>query len=141
MRTKLEKKFIGLSKVGNFYQYVLCNPSEISQILMNLIGNSIHAIENQAQPWIRIEVTGNENKTSIAVVDSGSGISKELQNKIFDPFFTTKAPGVGTGTGLSLCQSLAERNQGLLKYQERNGNTRFVLTLESKQPESKAQTA
>jgi signal transduction histidine kinase len=99
MRTKLEKKFIGLSKVGNFDQYVLCNPSEISQILMNLIGNSIHAIENQAQPWIRIEVTGNENKTSIAVVDSGSGISKELQNKIFDPFFTTKAPGVGTGDG------------------------------------------
>jgi len=88
--------------------------AQLRQALMNMCLNSADAITGEGT--IRIVVTASEideavagsltlargRYVSIRVVDTGAGISREIQNRIFEPFFTTKQPGAGTGTGLGL---------------------------------------
>jgi CheY-like chemotaxis protein len=66
----------------------------------------------------------------LEVLDTGPGILPELQARIFEPFFTTKPAGVGTGLGLSLCQSIIAGHEGALRVESAPGyGARFVVTL------------
>ncbi len=80
-----------------------CNPSNIYQILSNLIKNSIlHGFKDTATPIIDIKVFKENSNTIILYKDNGSGIPKRLHKKVFEPFYTTKRGSGGTGLGLNI---------------------------------------
>lgn len=106
---------------------------EITQVLLNLLNNSIDAIEFADHKWIKISVLNDDQYLEIKVTDSGLGIPLELQNKIFQPFFTSKEIGKGTGLGLSLSQTIMKNHQGQLFIDLKSQNTCFVLRLPKRQ--------
>jgi signal transduction histidine kinase len=91
---------------------VECIPSQINQVLMNLLVNAGHAIEGKGKIILR---TGRDGEgVFIEIADTGRGIPSENLNRIFDPFFTTKPVGKGTGLGLSISYGIVQRHQGRL---------------------------
>ncbi len=108
---------------------VACRPTEISQVLLNLLNNAFDAIQDQDDKWIEINVKENDNGLQISVVDSGFGIDPAIQNKIMQPFFTTKSLGKGMGLGLSLSKGIIESHKGMLSLDVSSHNTCFVIDL------------
>lgn len=106
---------------------VNCHSIQISQIFLNLFNNSLDAIENENEKWIKVEIFSNNNLVQVCIIDSGKGISPDVAEKMMTPFFTTKGIGNGTGLGLSISNGLAEVNGGTLKYMTKDGHTCFVL--------------
>jgi two-component system NtrC family sensor kinase len=106
-----------------------CSPTQISQVLMNLIGNSFDAISDLNEKWIDIEVIESLSSYSIFVKDSGQGIESAIASKIKQPFFTTKEIGKGTGLGLSISNGIIQQHGGLLEYVPNQKNTTFVFSL------------
>jgi PAS domain S-box-containing protein len=94
-------------------------PSEIRQVVANLISNSIDALENGGQVRIRVSAatqwSGSRlHGVRLTVADSGSGIPPEALTQLFQPFFTTKRD-VGTGLGLWVCKSIVENHHGSIR--------------------------
>jgi len=86
----------------------------IEQVLINLINNSIHALENIEKKKITLKAyINNGGKRTIQVIDNGQGIIKEVGDKIFIPFFTTKTSG--SGIGLSLSKQIMRSHHGNIK--------------------------
>ncbi len=108
---------------------ILCRQIQISQILINLLGNAFDAVEHLEDKWVSLEVTQKNGLVSISVTDSGNGISQEIADKMARPFFSTKEPGKGMGLGLSLSRRIAEEHKASLKYDATSSNTRFVLEM------------
>lgn len=113
---------------------IQCYASQINQVFMHLLSNSVDAIHQSFKmgqlSWptsleetshnageIRISTKYLENeRVIISISDNGPGINPELQSRIFDPFFTTKPIGSGTGLGLSVSyQIIVEKHQGTLE--------------------------
>lgn len=113
--------------------YFSCRPSQISQVLLNLLNNSFDAIENSEQPWITIEIASKESSKNLSfviiVTDSGQGIPETVRQKMMDPFFTTKEVGKGTGLGLPISKGIIEEHGGTLIYDAQFKNTRFIIEL------------
>lgn len=122
---------------------VRMDPSQIDQILVNLVVNSRDAIKGVGQ--IVIE-THNVNPEALrgrlppgaalgeyvllAVSDDGCGMNAEQQSHIFEPFFTTKEKGVGTGLGLSTVYGIVKQNRGFIKvFSEPGKGARFSIFL------------
>lgn len=110
-------------------QYVHGIPTQISQIILNLLNNAFDAVAELDEKWVQIEVDRMNDNIHIRVTDSGNGIPAEVVNKLMQPFFTTKKVGKGTGLGLSISKGIAEMFRGELCYKIHNGKTSFVLTL------------
>lgn len=81
---------------------LFCYSGKINQLVMNLLSNSVQAIEHEGRIEIETSFLDDTNHIKIAISDTGSGIPEGVGDKIFDPFFTTKAAGKGTGLGLSI---------------------------------------
>ena len=92
--------------------------TEISQVLMNLIGNSMDAVESLPEKWIHIKAMTENDKIIISVTDSGRGIPSMVVDKMMNPFFTTKEVGKGTGLGLSISTGIIQSHDGRLFYDE-----------------------
>jgi two-component system, NtrC family, sensor kinase len=109
---------------------VTCSPSQINQVILNLLSNAAHATsEGTGTITVRTAPLGPAH-VAVEVADNGSGISADVLPKIFDPFFTTKAVGKGTGLGLSICYKIAQNHGGKLEVQSKKGaGTRFTLVL------------
>lgn len=121
---------IKFTVIHNAYgAHIEANKTLFEQVLVNLVLNSIDAIEELQEQWIKIEISKNNSFLKIEVTDSGHGISSDSVNKIFDPFYTTKTVGKGTGLGLSLCRSIMEMHNGSLKYIENSPHTKFEIQL------------
>lgn len=110
---------------------LICYPSFISQVLLNLLNNAIDALENAAVKKILVSAYVEKNWIHIAVSDSGPGVPKEIEKKIFEPFFTTKTFGKGTGLGLSISKGLVQVHEGELLYNRDNNMTTFIVRLPS----------
>jgi C4-dicarboxylate-specific signal transduction histidine kinase len=110
---------------------IRCRAVQISQVLLNLISNSCHAIAAAPEKWIQISVRASRDFTEIMVADSGSGIAPEVQEKMFQPFYTTKEIGEGTGLGLSISKGIAEIHGGSLILDQTSPHTCLVLRLPS----------
>ncbi|MER2999359.1 sensor histidine kinase [Pontibacter populi] len=92
----------------------------LDQVLINLLVNAIEAVKDQPEPEITLTAyTDSENKTVIKIIDNGTGMSKEVQEKIFIPFFSTKKQG--SGIGLSLCKQIILLHRGTLQVQSELG--------------------
>jgi len=100
---------------------------------VNLLANAHYALRETPPPHQIILTTQYDvaqQEVRLAVLDTGPGIPPPLQARIFEPFFTTKPAGVGTGLGLSLCQSIIAGHDGMLRVESPPGyGARFVVTL------------
>jgi signal transduction histidine kinase/PAS domain-containing protein len=112
---------------------IKCQPVALSKAIINLINNSIDAVEKIENKWIKISITHNGNevdsKIIMKITDAGLGIPKPIKEKILNPFFTTKEIGKGTGLGLSICESIIKNHQGMLYVDDEEPNTTFVIEL------------
>ncbi len=114
---------------------VPCMPSEIEQVMLNLIKNGIHAIRargDDAPPGkLSIRSSRNGPYAVIQVEDNGIGMSDEVRKRIFEPFFTTKDVGSGTGLGLSVSYFIICTNhRGQMEAQSEPGRgTCFTIRL------------
>lgn len=117
---------------------VECIQSQINQVVMNLLVNAAHAIEQFGRITLR---TGRaEDQVWIEVEDNGGGIEAKLLNRIFEPFFTTKPVGKGTGLGLALSYNIMQKHSGSIEVHSEVGvGTRFRLNLPITQPSAKPQ--
>jgi signal transduction histidine kinase len=101
---------------------VLANEGELSQVLLNLLLNSVHAMPEGGVITLSAGVAGRA--VWMEVSDTGSGIPEEIRGQIFDAFFTTKEQGQGTGLGLSISHQILAAGGGslvLLESQEGAG--------------------
>lgn len=108
---------------------ILCRGVEISQVLVNLLGNAFDAVKDAPGPWVEIAVKEVPGKVEISVTDSGNGIPEGVRANIFQPFFTTKPVGKGTGLGLSVSAGIISSHEDSLRYDENCANTRFSFAL------------
>lgn len=124
---KAKRQNVEISMELNTDSSILCDSVEIEQVLVNLINNAIDAAEKNAEKWIRIRAFNLLDKIVINVIDSGTGIPEEIQDKLFQPFFTTKEVGLGTGLGLSISRGIAEKHGAILHLNKDHQNTCFEL--------------
>ena len=115
--------------------YVLADPTQIHQILMNLCTNAFHAMEETGgtlsislkKKFLYLSDFSSElhvqpgDFLQLSIADTGSGISPDIQKKIFDPFFTTKEVGKGTGMGLSVTHGIVKSYGGFVTFDSKPG--------------------
>jgi two-component system NtrC family sensor kinase len=85
----------------------------IKQVVMNILVNAQHAIEQKGSITVRTRKIGD--KVEISIADTGCGIPEKDLQRIFDPFFTTKAVGQGTGLGLAVSHGIVEAHGGTIE--------------------------
>ena len=96
------------------------DPSQLRQVLINLLTNAIYATNVGGKITIRLEAM--DETITLIVQDTGQGIPKENLNKIFEPFFSTKPPGEGTGLGLFVTRGIVEKLGGIIEVTSKLGN-------------------
>ncbi len=110
-------------------QRLTANEIQLSQMILNLILNGFHAME-QAGGTLTLTTNFDETHIHIQIADTGCGIAREIQSKIFEPFFTTKETGKGTGLGLSIVAQVVEDHQGNIRLESKEGSgTTFTVSL------------
>ncbi|RYZ76956.1 MAG: PAS domain S-box protein, partial [Proteobacteria bacterium] len=110
---------------------VLCRPTELCQVLLNLLSNAFDAIDERkdGERWVEISGTYRFSRILLNVTDSGPGIPKAVSDRMHEPFFTTKPLGKGTGLGLSISKGIVENHGGHITLDSACKNTRFVMDL------------
>lgn len=126
---KLNDSFVILQVTGNSQVKIEGRIVQLSQVLINLINNSIDAMNRIEEKWIMVDIKSDELMVQISVIDAGRGIPHEIARDIMKPFYTTKHAGKGTGLGLSISQGIIEKKGGSLYYDHRSIHTRFVIEL------------
>lgn len=109
--------------------FIFADPIQIQQVLLNLLFNAIHSMEdvqNQDKKII-LNKTSDDDKVKISVRDFGSGISDDIKNKLFKPFSTTREKGFGIG--LAVSKSIIDSYQGKI-YAENNFDGGATFTFE-----------
>lgn len=116
---------------------VPCVAGEFNQVVLNLVVNAAHAIEERLgkgggeKGCITVSTAVKGACAEVRVADTGTGIPEAIQHKIFTPFFTTKEVGRGTGQGLSIARTaVVEKLGGTLTFETSMGvGTTFIITL------------
>ena len=144
---QLAKSVVASTKVKKLFGETLpisCSPSQINQVLLNLITNAVQAVGDAEDGKVtvvsRMQDSGH---VAVDVIDNGAGIPAHVLPRIFDPFFTTKPVGQGTGLGLSIVYKIVEQHGGVISVHSKEGvGTKFTLTLpldaEANMPEAVA---
>ena len=118
---------------------LFCYPGQLNQVFMNLLSNSIHALDKEGEIRI-ITKKIDQNTAEIRIKDTGKGIKKKLLEHIFEPFFTTKDVGKGTGLGLSISYGIIEKHKGTINVESEEGKgTEFIIQLPIRQKAEKQQ--
>ncbi len=97
--------------LGGNLPHVAGSPSELQQLVLNLVNNAMDAMEkNGGDLTLSTRLAGD--RVVLTVSDTGHGMPKAVAARIFEPFFTTKAVGKGTGLGLSICYGIVKKLGG-----------------------------
>ncbi|MDX9988118.1 DAHL domain-containing protein [Thiothrix unzii] len=108
---------------------IICSPSQINQVFLNLINNACQAT-NPENGVVTITTKALADGVAIDISDNGKGIQDEHLSRIFDPFFTTKKVGEGTGLGLSIVQRIIKEHGGTIQVSSKvDVGTRFTVLL------------
>lgn len=103
--------------------------TELQQVFLNLVNNSIQAMEGEGGS-LSITCREDNGQALVTVADTGPGIPAANLNRIFDPFFTTKPVGKGSGLGLSICFGIIHQLGGEIDVESTVGQgTRFIVRL------------
>ncbi len=96
---------------------VLADPQQMKQVLLNLLLNSLQAINGQG--WLTLATATQGTEIVLTIQDNGAGIPPEALPHIFDPFFTTKP--TGTGLGLAVSRSIIQEHGGRITVDSQVG--------------------
>jgi signal transduction histidine kinase len=116
---------------------VPCIPSEIQQVIFNLLKNAAQAMNGMnRQPVIEVKTSGSGQEAVIEVSDNGPGMDEKTRRRVFEPFFTTKNIGYGTGLGLSVSYFIiASNHRGKISVEsESEKGTKFIIRLPLNSP-------
>lgn len=119
---------------------------KLIQVVFNIVGNAIKAVGDSGNILFRTRVMRNftiNQKThrlalKLEIVDDGKGVPDDIRDKLFYPMISGSAQG--TGLGLSIAQSLANKHHGVIEFESRPGETRFILLLPIKADQDKQKT-
>ena len=109
-----------------------CRPTQIFQVIINLLNNAHDAIQLQENKWVELELVSQQSNIKLIITDSGGGIPAKIREKMFNPFFSTKEVQYGTGLGLSISSAIIKKHHGSLTYDDQHPFTRFVVNLPKK---------
>jgi len=133
LRSQMGSRIELITNFDENLEPIYCYPGQLNQVFMNLLSNSIQAIE--ANGIIEITTSDKDDHVKVEMSDTGVGIPEDVADKIFDPFFTTKDVGVGTGLGLSISYGIIEKHSGTIKVESKIGTgTKFIIRI-PKQPQ------
>lgn len=108
---------------------VAASPSELQQVLLNLVNNAVDAIDSEGGT-VKVITSRQGDLISLTVTDTGIGIAEANLSRIFDPFYTTKPVGQGTGLGLSICYGIVNKLGGEIKVSSAKGKgSKFTVLL------------
>jgi two-component system C4-dicarboxylate transport sensor histidine kinase DctB len=102
----------------------------LQQVLVNLMTNAMHAMEDQPVKHIVLSCSAQQDRVLVAVEDTGTGITNDNLKRIFDPFYTTKKSGQGLGLGLTISDRIVRDFGGKIIYVPTASGARFEFTLE-----------
>ncbi len=122
------KNRITIEKILGSLPEVECHIGQINQVLMNILINACHAIENEGRIAIVTRVLPGEH-VSIEISDSGKGIAEENKKRIFEPFFTTKPENIGTGLGLPISRDIIKKHHGEIEIVSQPGMGTHVTVI------------
>ena len=107
---------------------ILCSPSRINQVFINLVTNAVQAMDGKGT--LTITTKARDGWVDVEVCDTGCGIAPEHLDKIMDPFFTTKPVGQGTGLGLSIVRKIVDEHGGKIAVDSQVGvGTTITISL------------
>ena len=129
LKSRCKKENIELSyNLANNIPRVVADKSQLHQVLVNLVVNSIQAIKTKGK--INISTDFDEQNIYLKVSDTGTGISEDIIDKIFIPFFTTKKINEGTGIGLSVVNGIISSHSGSINVKSiKNKETLFKINI------------
>lgn len=111
-------------------RYILCDESQIKQVLLNICKNAAEAMSDMEDPKLVLEagIIEDNNSVYIKISDNGIGMDEEILSKIGTAFFTTKQGG--TGLGLSVCYDIVKQHGGQINVSSQKGfGTSFTINL------------
>ena len=111
-------------------RYIICDETQIRQVILNICKNAVEAMEGILSPILHISTGLNEYKKEvfIRISDNGSGIDNKTIKKIGTPFFTTKK--TGTGLGLNACYQIIKEHKGRINIESDLGKgTTFTIVI------------
>ncbi|MEO0898489.1 MAG: tetratricopeptide repeat protein [Bacteroidota bacterium] len=127
LKNQIKKKVEIVKNYGKI-PAVQCYPGKLNQVFMNLLSNAIQAIEGQGK--ITLTTSQEGERVNIQIVDTGKGMSQEVQNRIFEPFYTTKEIGKGTGLGLAISLGIIQDHNATIQVDSEEGRgTAFTISL------------
>jgi two-component system, NtrC family, sensor kinase len=124
VRGRLQRRAVKVTLDYGGVPKVRCAPTQIGQVLLNLLVNAVQAIDAAGRAeggCIRITSRGVGKELLIEVADNGCGIDPRDLPRLFDPFFTTKPVGEGTGLGLSISHGIITAHGGRIEVDSRPG--------------------
>ena len=134
LRATIPTSVAFMEDVPDNLRWVLADPAQINQVLMNLCTNAAHAMEEGGVLQVKleeVEIKGDNalrypdlepgRYVELIVKDTGLGIKAHILDRIFDPYFTTKDVGKGTGLGLSVVHGIVKSHDGHIRLESRPG--------------------
>jgi signal transduction histidine kinase/ActR/RegA family two-component response regulator len=117
-RSQANNVHINLNLQINSDASIMGDPSELREVLVNMVFNAVDAMPSGGKLTLSAEEI--EGSMEIAISDTGCGMSPEVRSRIFDPFFTTKGKA-GMGLGLAVCYGIIQRHQGTIEIESTVG--------------------
>ncbi|MBD1261419.1 HAMP domain-containing histidine kinase [Maribacter polysiphoniae] len=105
---------------------LFADKNQLEQVLINLMTNSVYALQNSEHPKISLKAYRANTSTVIEVSDNGHGIKDSIKKEVFVPFFTTR--NNGSGIGLSLSRNIMNAHYGTINFHSNGQSTTFKLT-------------
>ena len=122
-----DRKIKIITNINEEELYIMADYNRLSQVFINLIKNSIEALEEKKSGRIKVNINEDKNNIIIKVIDNGTGISEENLKRMNKPFFTTK--NNGTGLGVYLSTEIVKAHNGTINYESNNKGTTATVTL------------
>lgn len=100
---------------------IVADPAQLAQVIVNVVTNSIEAIQGRGEISIQTRLADERHKLEIVVRDNGCGLDPAILDRVFQPFVTTKGPRRGAGLGLAVAHGIVQTHGGEIEIQSQRG--------------------